>query len=222
MVYPSIRFIIHLDYGILLILRLISIHIYPVILAGWISNRNYSILGSLRSIAQSISYEVRMFIILFSLLLITERFSFYDFEIYQGLNSFFFIIIPLYFIFFIRIVVELNRAPFDLIEGESELVSGFNVEYSSRIFTIIFIAEYLRILFSCLIITIIFFGFNICRYIFLFIFIIHIFMIIGIRAICPRLRYDQLISLCWKRFLPVSLFYIIINFFLKEIILINL
>lgn len=219
LVYPSSRFNLYLNYGIIYILVLISVHIYPVILGGWISNRNYSILGSLRSIAQSISYEVSIFLILFSLLLITERYSLYDFEKYQKYSNFFIIINPLYCIFLVRIIVELNRAPFDLIEGESELVSGFNVEYSRRIFTIIFIGEYIRILFTCLIITVVFFGCNLFRFIFVFIFIIHIFFIIGFRSICPRIRYDQLISLCWKRFLPVSLCYVIINFSIKEFII---
>lgn len=222
-IYPSRRFNnLYLDYGILYILVIISVHIYPLILSGWISNRNYSILGSLRSIAQSISYEVRLFLILFSLLLIIESYSLFDFDKYQKYCNFFIIINPLYCIFLVSLIVELNRAPFDLIEGESELVSGFNVEYSSRIFTIIFIGEYLRILFACLIITIIFFGCNLFRFIFILIYIIHIFFIIGFRAICPRLRYDQLISLCWKRFLPISLCYAIINFSIKEVIIITI
>lgn len=219
LVYPLLRYsIMCLTYGILYILRVMSIHIYPLILGGWFSNRNYSILGAVRSIAQSISYEVRLFLILFSLLLITERYSFYDFERSQKYVCFFFMIRPLYFIFFIRIVVELNRAPFDLIEGESELVSGFNVEYSRRIFTIIFMAEYIRILFTCLVITILFFGGSTCSFIFLLIYMVHVFIVIIFRAICPRLRYDQLMSLCWKSFLPISLSYIILNFFIKEII----
>lgn len=221
-IYPLIRFSLVINYGILFMLIIIGLNVYPVILGGWISNSNYSILGSIRSIAQSISYEVRLFLILFSLILIVEDFTMYNFLIYQEYIKFIYFLFPIYLIFIISILVELNRAPFDLVEGESELVSGFNVEYFRRIFTLIFISEYLRIIFVRVLIVILFFGVELISFSFGIYCIIHIILIIKIRAISPRIRYDQLIDLCWKKFLLISLCYILINLIIKEVLIFKL
>ena len=133
--------------------------VYPVIIGGWSSNSNYSILGAIRSISQSVSYEVRLFLTIFSVILLIESYSLLDLYKFQYYIKFILILIPIYLIFLIRLLIELNRTPFDLVEGESELVSGFNTEYFSGSFALIFIAEYLRIIFMRFLISLIFIVF---------------------------------------------------------------
>lgn len=219
LIYPIISYTLVINNGILFMLCILGLNVYPVILGGWISNSNYSILGSIRSIAQSISYEVRLFLIIFSLILLVEDYSLYNFLKFQEYIKFIYFLFPIYIIFIIRILVELNRAPFDLVEGESELVSGFNVEYFRRIFTLIFISEYLRIIFVRVLIVIFFFGVSLINLMFGVYIIFHIILIIKVRSISPRIRYDQLIDLCWKKFLLISLCYILINLIIKELLI---
>lgn len=134
--------------------------VYPVIIIGWVSLCNYSILGSLRSISQIISFEILLFLVFFSLIIIIEDFSLNKFIEFQYNVFFFFFIYFLYLVFIVSSLIDLNRVPFDLIEGESELVSGFNVEYYRRIFVLIFLSEYINVIFISILLTIIFFGFE--------------------------------------------------------------
>jgi NADH:ubiquinone oxidoreductase subunit H len=134
--------------------------VYPVIAIGWISICNYSILGSLRSVSQIISFEILIFLIFFLLILIIEDYTFLKFLDFQININFVFYLYPLYFIFIIRALIDLNRVPFDLIEGESELVSGFNIEYFRRLFVLIFLSEYINLIFIRILLTIIFYGFR--------------------------------------------------------------
>lgn len=163
---------------ILLILVILRIRVYPPIIGGWSSCCNYTILGAIRAIAQSISYEVRLFLIIFCVILLSERFDFIEIIEFQGVNKFIFIVFPIYLIFLISILIELNRTPYDLVEGESELVSGFNTEYYRRIFTLLFISEYLNIIFIRIIRRILFFGGFMISLFFLIVVIFHVILIV--------------------------------------------
>lgn len=142
----------------LFIMRVIRLGVYTVIFAGWSSNSRYSILGCLRSIAQMISYEVSLIIILLSFLFFVFSFNLSGFLIYQHEVWFLFIFLPIRIILLVSMLAETNRSPFDFAEGESELVSGFNVEYRRGIFAIIFLAEYASILFMSILFTLIILG----------------------------------------------------------------
>lgn len=131
-----------------------------MIIIGWVSICNYSILGSLRAVSQIISFEILLFLIFFILIIIIEDYSFLEFFKFQKNINFIIFLYPLYLIFIIRVLIDLNRVPFDLIEGESELVSGFNIEYFRRLFVLIFLSEYINIIFIRIILTVIFYGLN--------------------------------------------------------------
>lgn len=213
-IYPFYINLFVINYGFIFILILIRFSVFPIIFSGWSSNNIYSILGCLRSVAQSISFEVRLFIILFIIFIFIERFSLLNLFIIQLNVKFIFIFFPIYLMFILRILIELNRVPFDLIEGESELVSGFNIEYYRRNFSLIFIAEYLGILFIIFILSIIFFNFGYSLFT-LIIILIHVYLVIWVRRILPRIRYDELIYLCWKKFLLIIIIYLFLTYILK-------
>jgi len=183
--------------SIVFIYIILSINVYPVIFSGWASNSKYALLGRLRSIAQTVSYEVRLALILiFYLSFCISLRIFYLIKI----NVFFmkiFLFIPIVAIWLISCVAETNRTPFDFAEGESELVSGFNIEYGSVIFALIFIAEYARIIFIRIVFAMVFFSKR-SNYILIYIYsTIIIFIWIWIRTTLPRYRYDKLINLAW-------------------------
>lgn len=221
--FPYITNIYFLNYSILLLILLISIRGYIIIFMGWSSNSIYSIIGSIRSVSQILSYEVRFIFIILILMIIRESYSFLDFINYQVYVWYLLIFYPLFLIYFIRVLAELNRSPIDFIEGESELVSGFNIEYFRGGFTLIFLAEYGIIIFFRFLRVLLFT--NLLKYsnIFIFIFIIIIrCLVIFIRGLLPRMRYDELIYLCWKIILPIILLYVLLilrfKFFLIIII----
>lgn len=203
---PVITNIYFINYSLLLIIIILTIIGYIFILIGWSSNSVYSIIGAVRALAQTISYEVRFIIIILVLIILRERYRVSDFIKWQ-LNVWYIIMLsPLFIVFFISILAELNRSPMDFIEGESELVSGFNVEYFRGGFALIFIAEYGIIIFFRYLLILIFTGVE--RFIFIFIGLnIIVSLIIFIRGILPRIRYDELIYLCWKIMLPFILRY---------------
>lgn len=155
---PYIFNLICFNLGILFFLCLTSLGVYIVIIAGWSSNSNYALLGGLRSVAQTISYEVRIALIFISSILLIICFDIYFFYLYQEIVWFIFIIIPLFLCFFSSLLAETNRTPFDFAEGERELVSGFNIEYRRGGFALIFLAEYSSILFIRMILVIINMG----------------------------------------------------------------
>jgi NADH-ubiquinone oxidoreductase chain 1 len=192
-------------YSIIVILIVISIGVYPLLLAGWSSNRKYAILGGLRGVSQTISYEIRLALILLILLIYLNRFSLEN--IIRNSYSISMIILnPLLVIFWlVSCLAETNRTPFDFSEGESELVSGFNVEYGSGGFAVIFIAEYARIYFLRILSAFIMFGSNSREIKRSFFIVILIFFWIWRRSTLPRFRYDFLINLAWKRILPLVL-----------------
>jgi NADH-ubiquinone oxidoreductase chain 1 len=144
--------------GALFFLACTSLGVYTVIVAGWASNSNYALLGGLRAVAQTISYEVRLALILLRFILLVGGFNLIDLGVNQERIWFIFLIYPLSLAWLASILAETNRTPFDFAEGESELVSGFNVEYRSGGFALIFISEYARILFIRLIFSLLFLG----------------------------------------------------------------
>nr|AOY39967.1 NADH dehydrogenase subunit 1 [Xyleborus sp. BMNH 1040067] len=189
----------------LFIMSVMSLSVYTIILAGWSSNSNYAMLGSVRSIAQMISYEVSLILILLSFLFYIFSFNLMDFCFYQKNSWFLFIFFPLSIMLVVSFLAETNRSPFDFAEGESELVSGFNVEYSSGSFAMIFLAEYASILFMSMFCSLLTLG--ACLYsLFFFVKVVFIsFFWIWVRGSLPRYRYDKLMYLVWKCYLPVAL-----------------
>nr|YP_010835750.1 NADH dehydrogenase subunit 1 [Themus foveicollis]WFS86433.1 NADH dehydrogenase subunit 1 [Themus foveicollis] len=213
--FPLSTYLMNFSFGILFFLCCSSLGVYMIMVSGWSSNSNYSMLGGMRAVAQTISYEVSFFLILLSFLILIASFSVYDLYLYQQLVWFIFMCIPLGMIWFVSSLAETNRTPFDFAEGESELVSGFNVEYSSGGFALIFMAEYANILFMSFMFVFFFMGGNIINF-FVFIYIVFIsFLFIWVRGTLPRFRYDKLMYLAWKSFLSVSLFYLFYFFGLK-------
>lgn len=205
---PVITNIYFINYSVLLIILLLTIIGYVFILIGWSSNSVYSILGAIRVLAQAISYEVRFIIIFLVLIILREGYRVRDFIKWQTNVWYLVILLPVFTVFFIRVLAELNRRPIDFIEGESELVSGFNIEYFRGGFALIFIAEYGIIIFFSYLLIFIFIGRG--RVAFNFIILNRlVILIIFIRGILPRIRYDELMYLCWKIILPFILRYLL-------------
>nr|YP_010181249.1 NADH dehydrogenase subunit 1 [Bactrothrips quadrituberculatus]QVD42819.1 NADH dehydrogenase subunit 1 [Bactrothrips quadrituberculatus] len=195
--------------GILFFLCLSSLSVYTIILGSWSSNSNYSMLGSLRLVAQLISYEISFSIILMCFLILNNSLSLYDFYIFQKSIWFFFFMFPLGIMWLISCFAETNRTPFDFSEGESELVSGFNIEYSSVLFAYIFLSEYCSIMFMSYMSVIILFGGNFFSFFFYMKSSLLCFFFIWVRGSLPRFRYDKLMYLNWKIFLPLSMLLIL-------------
>lgn len=220
-----------LNIGILYLFAISSLGVYGIILAGWSSNSRYAFLGALRSSAQMISYEVSMGLILMVILLYVGSLNLRSIILYQTDVWFIIPFFPFAVLFFVSILAETNRPPFDLPEAEAELVSGYNVEYSSVGFALFFIGEYSNVILMSSIFVVLFLGgwlpFPIFSFYFfssflytnffcVFFFSVKIlfllFIFIWVRASFPRYRYDQLMRLGWKIFLPFSLFYFIFEF----------
>nr|QNE85895.1 NADH dehydrogenase subunit 1 [Potamophylax rotundipennis] len=209
---PYLFILFNFNLGVLFLLACMGVSVYFMMISGWASNSNYAKLGSLRGMAQTISYEVSLAIILLSLLILIGGFNIGEFLIYQEYIWFFFFIFPLGLIMFASMLAELNRAPFDFIEGESELVSGFNIEYGAGGFALIFLAEYSSIIFMSMLFVVMFLGgmgFNVMFY---FKLMGLGFSFIWVRGLLPRYRYDKLMNLTWKFFLPISLNYLLFFF----------
>nr|YP_008963285.1 NADH dehydrogenase subunit 1 [Apolygus lucorum]ADZ52285.1 NADH dehydrogenase subunit 1 [Apolygus lucorum] len=207
--FPYFMNIYTFNYGLLFFLCCTGMGVYGVLLCGWSSNSNYALLGGLRAVAQTISYEVSMALIIICLLLYIYSYNIFDFMYYQNNVWFMFFSLPLFFCWFSSCLAETNRSPFDFAEGESELVSGFNVEYSSGGFAFIFLSEYMNIIFMSLLSCIIFMGCNLYSITFFLKWVFLIFSFIWVRGTLPRFRYDKLMYLTWKMFLPLSLNYLL-------------
>lgn len=202
-----------LSFGVLVFLCVSSLNVYVILAAGWASNSKYALLGGLRGVAQTISYEISLALILLSALVLIKTFNFSESALIFS-HWTIFICPPLMVIWFSSILAETNRTPFDFAEGESELVSGFNVEYRAGRFALIFIAEYLNIITISIFSAVLFSGYITSP---LFIdlstsvkTIFFAFLFIWVRATFPRIRYDRLIALTWTRFLPLALAILII------------
>ena len=226
--------IANIDAGLLYVLALTSISVYGVILAGWATNSKYAFLGAMRSAAQIVAYEIAMGFALVGVLMAGGSLNLGEITRAQagGFSNWFLIpLLPLFFVFFISGVAETNRAPFDVAEGESEIVAGFHVEYSGAAFALFFLAEYANIILIAALTSIFFFGgyasffagwtfleggmfawlmapafgwlaLKICFFIFVF---------FWLRATFPRYRYDQIMRLGWKVFIPVTIIWIAVE-----------
>lgn len=212
---PFFSILLNFNLGYLFMLCISRLRVYTIIISGWSSNSNYSILGGIRAIAQTISYEVRLILILLSFLVMVSRFRIIDFLKIQKIIWLIFLFFPLRLVWIVSRLAETNRTPFDFAEGESELVSGFNVEYRRGGFALIFLAEYANILFIRILCIILFLGCDIYSWIFFIKLTFLSFFWIWVRGTLPRFRYDKLIYLAWKRFLPFSLNFLFFYFGLK-------
>ena len=218
-----------INVAILYIFAIGSLEVYGVIMGGWASNSKYPFLGSLRSAAQMISYEVSIGLIIIGIIISTGSLNFGDIVRAQdgayGFFSWYWLPhFPMVFLFFISALAETNRPPFDLPEAESELVAGYQVEYSSTPFLLFMAGEYIAIFLMCALITLLFFGgwlspipglpdgalWMVAKMSFFF------FMFAMVKAIVPRFRYDQLMRLGWKVFLPLSLAWVVIVAFFAQ------
>nr|YP_009775684.1 NADH dehydrogenase subunit 1 [Dahlica ochrostigma]QJA15910.1 NADH dehydrogenase subunit 1 [Dahlica ochrostigma] len=205
--------------GILFFFCCSSVGVYTIMISGWSSNSSYSLLGGLRAVAQTISYEVSLALIILSGIILIGDFNLMIFFIYQNMIWFIFIMIPLGLCWLSSSMAETNRSPFDFAEGESELVSGFNIEYGGGGFALIFLSEYSSILFMSLLFSIMFLGGYNLTLMFYFKLGMISFLFIWVRGTLPRFRYDKLMYLSWKIYLPLSLnfllFFLGIMIFLK-------
>nr|WEY27893.1 NADH dehydrogenase subunit 1 [Balaenoptera musculus]WEY27932.1 NADH dehydrogenase subunit 1 [Balaenoptera musculus]WEY28049.1 NADH dehydrogenase subunit 1 [Balaenoptera musculus]WEY28309.1 NADH dehydrogenase subunit 1 [Balaenoptera musculus] len=208
MPYP----LINMNLGVLFMLAMSSLAVYSILWSGWASNSKYALIGALRAVAQTISYEVTLAIILLSVLLMNGSYTLSTLATTQEQLWLLFPSWPLAMMWFISTLAETNRAPFDLTEGESELVSGFNVEYAAGPFALFFLAEYANIIMMNMFTAILFLGtfHNPCNpELYTTNLIIKTLLLtmsfLWIRASYPRFRYDQLMHLLWKNFLPLTL-----------------
>nr|YP_010925354.1 NADH dehydrogenase subunit 1 [Neoporphyra dentata]WKD83560.1 NADH dehydrogenase subunit 1 [Neoporphyra dentata] len=211
-----------LNIGVLYILAISSLGVYGIITAGWSSNSKYAFLGALRSAAQMVSYEVSIGLILITVLLCAGTLNLTQIVLAQQNMWYIIPLFPIFLMFYISILAETNRAPFDLPEAEAELVAGYNVEYSAMGFALFFLGEYANMILMCSLTTIFFFGgwlplFNILPLYWIppvFWFglktTVLLFGFIWVRAAFPRYRYDQLMRLGWKIFLPLSLGWVLL------------
>ncbi len=212
-----------LNVGVLYLFAVSSLGVYGILMAGWASNSRYAFLGGLRSAAQMVSYEVSIGLVIITVILSVGSFRLTD--IVEVVRPWWMtiVLLPMMVIFFISALAETNRAPFDLPEGESELVGGYNVEYSAMTFGLFFLGEYMNMILMSAMLTILFLGgwqapFNADWVVWnwvppFFWFVIKVcavlFCFIWSRATLPRFRYDQLMRLGWKVFLPFSIFYVV-------------
>nr|ANW36826.1 NADH dehydrogenase subunit 1 [Biston thibetaria] len=219
MLIPYYFNLVSFSLGMLFFFCCTSLGVYTVMIAGWSSNSNYSLLGGLRSVAQTISYEVSLALILMSGIVMVMDFSLFYFGVYQNMVWFLFIMFPLSLSLLSSMMAETNRTPFDFAEGESELVSGFNVEYSSGGFALIFLAEYSSILFMSMLFVLIYLGGYEINFFFYLKLVFVSFIFICVRGTLPRYRYDKLMYLSWKSYLPVSLNFLLFYMGLKIFLL---
>nr|YP_010988053.1 NADH dehydrogenase subunit 1 [Harpegnathos venator]WON66586.1 NADH dehydrogenase subunit 1 [Harpegnathos venator] len=204
--YYYITNVYFMNYSVLMIIIILSLNSYTIMLMGWSSNSMYSMIGSIRSLAQVLSYEVSFIMIILVQMVLSESYSLVDFIKWQIMVSYCWMLMPMMIIFFISILAELNRSPMDLVEGESELVSGFNVEYFSGPFVLIFLAEYGMIIFMSYLMVILYLGTNLFMMVLMLSMLVVV--IIYMRGILPRIRYDEMMYMCWKIILPMILNYL--------------
>nr|BCD55635.1 NADH dehydrogenase subunit 1 [Oceanodroma castro] len=201
-----------LNLGLLFLLAMSSLAVYSILWSGWASNSKYALIGALRAVAQTISYEVTLAIILLSVIILSGSYTLSTLATTQEPLYLIFSSWPLAMMWYISTLAETNRAPFDLTEGESELVSGFNVEYAAGPFALFFLAEYANIMLMNTLTTILFLNpssLNLSPDLFPIALATKVLLLssgfLWIRASYPRFRYDQLMHLLWKNFLPLTL-----------------
>jgi NADH-quinone oxidoreductase subunit H len=212
-----------INVGVLYLFAISSLGVYGILMAGWASNSRYAFLGGLRSAAQMVSYEVSIGLVIITVILSVGSFRLTDIVMAERPWWMAIVLLPMLVIFFISALAETNRAPFDLPEGESELVGGYNVEYSAMTFGLFFLGEYMNMILMAAIMTILFLGgwlppfgleWVVLDWVPPFVWFVAkvcfvLFFFLWSRATLPRFRYDQLMRLGWKVFLPFSLFYVV-------------
>ena len=213
----------NINVGVLYLFAVSSLSVYGIIMGGWASNSKYPFLGAIRSAAQMVSYEVSIGIIIINVLLCVGSLNLSKIVLAQENVWFIFPLFPMFIVFFISALAETNRPPFDLPEAESELVAGYQTEYSGMMYAMFWLGEYANILLLCALGSILFLGgwlspidlfpFNIIPGVFWMIFkILGLFILFSlVKAIVPRYRFDQLMRLGWKIFLPLSLIWVILT-----------
>nr|YP_010120059.1 NADH dehydrogenase subunit 1 [Amphioplus laevis]QRC36790.1 NADH dehydrogenase subunit 1 [Amphioplus laevis] len=215
---------INLSLSLLFLITFSSLSVYAILGSGWASNSKYALLGAIRGVAQTVSYEVSFGLILLPMVFFVGGWSF-SFFINSGYPVFFIPALPLFIMWYISTLAETNRAPFDLTEGESELVSGYNVEYAGAPFALFFIGEYANIIIMNLVSVVLFLGSGfpfsslvvgslslVIKVVFL------VFSFLWVRSSFPRIRYDQLMMLMWKGFLPVSIAFLVSYYLLITLV----
>ena len=213
----------NINVGILYLFAVSSLSVYGIIMGGWASNSKYPFLGAIRSAAQMVSYEVSIGVIIINVLLCVGSLNLNDIILAQENVWFIFPLFPMFVIFFISALAETNRPPFDLPEAESELVAGYQTEYSGMMYALFWLGEYANILLLCALGSILFLGgwlnpidvypFNVLPGVFWMIFkILLLFILFSlVKAVVPRYRFDQLMRLGWKIFLPFSLIWVVLT-----------
>ena len=213
----------NINVGVLYVFAISSLGVYGILMAGWASNSKYPFLGALRSAAQMVSYEVSIGFVIVTVLMCVGSLNMTEIVLAQKNIWFFIPLFPMFVVFFISALAETNRPPFDLPEAESELVAGYQTEYSAMPMVLFFFAEYINILLMCALMTILFLGgwlppFNVIPFNlipgfiwFLIKMMFCFYMISIVKAFVPRYRYDQLMRLGWKVFLPLSLIAVVIT-----------
>ena len=213
----------NINVGILYLFAISSLGVYGIIMGGWASNSKYPFLGAIRSAAQMVSYEVSIGVIIINVLLCVGSLNLTDIVLAQDKVWFVIPLFPMFVIFFISALAETNRPPFDLPEAEAELVAGYQTEYSGMMYAMFWLGEYANILLMCAMGAVLFLGgwlspidifpFNAIPGPFWLIFkILFLFILFAlVKATVPRYRYDQLMKLGWKIFLPFSLFYVVLT-----------
>ena len=212
--YPLFRGGLNFNFSLIFFVVITGLGVYPIYIIGWSSNCKYSLLGRLRAVAQIVSYEVNLIIVLLCIIWVRYRFNLIFFIGVCSYMYIFFCFSVLGYIWFVSRLAETNRTPYDFSEGESELVSGFNTEYSGGLFVIIFLAEYSNIIFMRLIFVILFLSGVQIEFVIFKILILSIFFI-WVRGTLPRFRYDKLMFLTWKILLPVVLFIFFFSIYLN-------
>ncbi len=221
--------IANINVGILYLYAISSLGVYGIVIAGWASNSKYAFLGAMRSAAQMVSYEVSMGFVIVTVLVCVGSLNLNDIVLAQRHIWFAIPLLPMFVIFFISGLAETNRSPFDLAEGESEIVAGFFVEYSAMSFALFFLGEYANMILVSAMTTVLFLGgwlsplpfapFTWIPGVFWFILkiLVCLFVFLWVRATLPRYRYDQLMTLGWKVFLPLSLLWLVVTASFLEI-----
>jgi len=221
--FSATQVLSNINVGILYLFAISSLGVYGIIMGGWASNSKYPFLGAIRSAAQMVSYEVSIGVIIINVLLCVGSLNLNDIVLAQEKIWFVIPLFPMFVIFFISTLAETNRPPFDLPEAEAELVAGYQTEYSGMMYAMFWLGEYANILLMCAMTAILFLGgwlspieiypFNLIPSpIWLMLKIIFLFIMFAlVKAIVPRYRYDQLMKLGWKVFLPLSLTWVILT-----------
>nr|YP_010447206.1 NADH dehydrogenase subunit 1 [Donax dysoni]UTM92214.1 NADH dehydrogenase subunit 1 [Donax dysoni] len=214
LIYPVSNPLMYFKFSVLYFLCMSSVKVFGVIMCGWSSNCQYGLLGAMRAAAQSISYEIGFSTLLLCPLLYLGSFELYEIRMFSSFNLI--LSAEIFVMWFISCLAETNRTPFDFVEGESELVSGYMVEYGGFGFTLLVLAEYGSIMFisvvtACLFFNMFLFGSILGDMVFTFIAVSISYMFIVVRGTLPRYRYDKLMDMCWKVLLPVVIGFLLLS-----------